>query len=100
MTKEQGLPSLLDGLADAFLADVNQNGGFVQFVSEDEAAPSASATFNNPYVVANVRFPLSIRIVSVSEPSTLIGLLGLGTLGLLTTLRKALSASQGNHQEE
>lgn len=89
VTKEPGLSPLLDGLADAFLADVNSNGGLVQFVTEDEAAPDASASVNPPYVIANVRYPLSIRIVSVPESSTLIGILSLGVLGLLSALKKA-----------
>lgn len=92
VAKELGLSPLLDGLADAFLADVNQNGGLVQFVTEDEGAPVLSASFNNPYIIANVRYPLSIRIVSVPEPSTLIGILSLGALGLLSALKKALSS--------
>ncbi|WP_309731243.1 PEP-CTERM sorting domain-containing protein [Chamaesiphon sp. OTE_75_metabat_556] len=101
VTKEAGLSPLLDGLADAFLADVNPNGGGrIQFVSEDPGAPTSSGSFQDPYFIANVRFPLSIRVVSesaataVPEPSGIGGLLLLGTFGLLNKLKKAFSADR------
>ncbi|WP_309731245.1 PEP-CTERM sorting domain-containing protein [Chamaesiphon sp. OTE_75_metabat_556] len=101
VSKELGLSPLLDGLADAFLADVNQSsGGRIQFVSEDEGAPFLAGDFQDPYFIANVRLPLSVRIVSesaataVPEPSGIGGLLLLGTFGLLNKLKKAFSADR------
>ena len=70
LSKVPGLPTELNGLADALLKDVKQNGGALQFLSVDEGAPTASITFNYPYVIANVRFPVYFQIVSVPEPST------------------------------
>jgi hypothetical protein len=98
VSKESGLSPLIDGLADAFLADVNQSsGGRVQFVSEDQGVPLLSGDFQDPYFIAKVRLPLSIRIVtesvptSVPEPSGIGGLLLLGTVGLVIKLKKAFS---------
>ena len=100
VTKEEGLSPLLDGLSDAFIADVNQNGGWVQFVAEDEGALDLSLAFNDPYIIANVRLPLSIRAVAVPEPSPIIGILGLGTLCLLTKLRKATLQNKLSKQND
>jgi hypothetical protein len=93
VTKESGLSPILDGLADAFLADVNRNGnGRVQLIDEDLGSPPLSIGFNYPYAIANVRLPLSIRIIepeTVPEPSFIGGLL-LGAFGLFFKLKKSL----------
>lgn len=100
VTKEEGLSPLLDGLSDAFIADVNQNGGQVQFISEDEGALDLSLAFNDPYVIANIRLPLSVQVVAVPEPSSILGILGLGTIGFLIKLRKAMLLNKRSKQND
>jgi hypothetical protein len=83
VSKVAGLSPLADGLADALLADVNRAGNRVQLVVEDFGAPDSTPTFANGLIVANVRLPLSIRVVQVNEPSLEYGLLVFGALGFV-----------------
>jgi hypothetical protein len=92
--KANGLNSLAAGLADAFLRDVNAVGGGVQFLAE---APNGLAPRNigvNPdrnWLVLDFPFPFTLRagkLQSVPEPSAMVGLLTLGTLGVVLRRKK------------
>ncbi|WP_413160365.1 PEP-CTERM sorting domain-containing protein [Capilliphycus salinus ALCB114379] len=85
--------SLIDGLANAFLQDVNENGGGVQFFIEDLGVETSVPMFdpNTGFVVVDFPLPLNIRAVSVPEPGSIFGLLTIGSLGLSSILKKAKS---------
>jgi hypothetical protein len=85
------LDPLAAGLADAFLQDVMAGGGGVQLVSEDEAVDDVNVTTGNGFVILNIRFPASLRIVpsaTVPEPSSVLGLLMFGALGAVSRMKK------------
>jgi hypothetical protein len=93
--KVDGLNSLAAGLADAFLKDVNAVGGGVQFLAE---APNGLAPTNigvNPdrnWLALDFPFPFTLRagqLRSVPEPSAMVGLLVLGTLGVFLRRQQA-----------
>ncbi|WGV26203.1 PEP-CTERM sorting domain-containing protein [Halotia branconii] len=81
-TKVAGLDPLASGLADAFLQDVENNGGNVQLVLEDIAAEDGAFSFGNGFSILNFPLPLSVRAVSVPEPSTILGFLMLAVSGI------------------
>ncbi|WP_413160363.1 PEP-CTERM sorting domain-containing protein [Capilliphycus salinus ALCB114379] len=93
VNKFSDLNSLADGLANAFLQDVNENGGGVQFFIEDFAVETSVPIFdpNTGFVVVDFPLPLNLRAVSVPEPSSIVGLLTIGSLGLTSILKKAKS---------
>ena len=85
--KASGLSPLLDGLAEAFLEDVNSRGGKVQLYVEDPGVPPSPPAFFDPVnsrVGFNVPFPLQIRVVNIPESSPFFGLVVVGVLGVLT----------------
>ena len=90
--KVEGLDPFIEGLADAFLEDVNLHGGGVQVVIEDSGVEDPVPTFvpGNPnYVQFNIRLPLTIRAVAqVPEPSTVMSLFLVGTFGALFNKRR------------
>jgi hypothetical protein len=93
VTKVAGLDSLLNGLANAFLKDVKKGGGGIQAVSEVFAATDPGIIVKNPFIIANLPLPLSLRVGSVKtvpEPSFVLGLLFLGTLGAVSRRKKAI----------
>lgn len=83
-TKVAGLDSLAEGLADAFLLDIANNGGNVQLVIEDIAAEDGAFAFNNGFNIFNFPLPLSVRAVSVPEPSAILGFLMLAGSGIFS----------------
>ncbi|MEL7038068.1 MAG: PEP-CTERM sorting domain-containing protein [Cyanobacteria bacterium J06592_8] len=91
--KAGDLDDLIDGLANAFLQDVNENGGGVQVFIEDSAVLDAVPVFdpNTGFVVVDFPLPLNLQAVSVPEPSSIISLLTIGSLGLASILKKAKS---------
>ncbi len=94
-TSRSGLNDpLLNGLANAFLDDVNKAGGKVQLVSEDFAVDDVGFTFGDggEYGVVRPRLPLTIRAGAavVPEPSTVLGSLFLtGYFGTLAYRRQS-----------
>lgn len=87
--KVAGLDSLTDGLANAFLQDVNSHGGKVQFVVEDSGV-EVNPIFdpNTGYVIFNLPLPLTVRVTEVPEPSPVVGLFLVGTIGALFNKRR------------
>ncbi len=81
-TKVAGLDPLASGLADAFLQDVSNNGGNIQLVGEDFAALDGSFTSGNGFSIFNFPLPISVRAVSVPEPSAILGFLMLAVSGI------------------
>ena len=67
--KVSGLDNLADGLANAFLEDVNENGGQVQFFTEDSGVETPPPMFdpNTGWIVVDYPLPLSLRAVGVPE---------------------------------
>ncbi|RCJ32491.1 hypothetical protein A6770_18960 [Nostoc minutum NIES-26] len=84
VTKVGGLNSLEAGLADAFLQDVANNGGSIQLVGEDVAAQDGSFTSGNGFSIFNFSLPLTVRAVSVPEPSAILGFLMLAGSGIFS----------------
>ena len=92
--KNVGLSSLADGLAEAFLQDVALGGGGIQTISESFAVEDPPIVINNGFGIFNLPFPVSLRtapLKSVPEPSSILGLLTIGSLGLSSILKKAKS---------
>lgn len=90
-TKQPGLSPLADGLAEAFLQDVKLAGGGVQSVTEIDGVVPDIIRINNGFIISNVSIPFSLRAVarSVPEPSSVLGLLTLSSLGIFSVLKKA-----------
>jgi len=88
--KVADLDPLTDGLANAFLLDVNLHGGKVQLVVEDSAVEDPTPIFDpdTGYVIVNFPLPLTLRTVQVPEPSAIGGLFLVGTLGTLFNKRR------------
>lgn len=89
--KVPGLDTLDDGLADAFLKDVNAAGGGVQVVSEQLGSPDIQFPTGNGYGILNISFPTELRagtIAEVPEPSSALGLLIVGAWGAVSYLKK------------
>lgn len=88
--KTSGLNPFLDGLAEAFLLDVELQGGGLQIFSEDTGIAEPVPIFDpsTGYATVNLPLPLSIRAVNVSvpEPSAIFSLFLVGILSNL--LRK------------
>ena len=88
--KVMGLTNLADGLADAFLLDVKRGGGAVQVVTELEGIVDPAIDFNNGFVIFSLDLPVELRVVStVPEPSSVLGLLTLTSMGIFSVLKKA-----------
>ncbi|MDJ0730735.1 MAG: PEP-CTERM sorting domain-containing protein [Crocosphaera sp.] len=90
-TKQPGLSPLADGLAEAFLQDVKLAGGGVQSVTEIDGVVPDTLRINNGFIISNVSIPLSLRAVvrSVPEPSSVLGLLALTSMGIFSVFKKA-----------
>lgn len=92
--KQTGLSLLGDGLANAFLKDVSLGGGGIQTISESFGVEEPPIVINNGFGIFNLPFPVSLRtapLKSVPEPSSILGLLTIGSLGLTSILKKVKS---------
>jgi hypothetical protein len=88
--KVAGLDPLASGLADAFLQDVADGGGSIQFISEDPDL-EVDISFVNGFDVTYIGFPLELRVVkskSVPESSSVFGLFMFGALGGVARMKK------------
>ncbi|WP_242043134.1 hypothetical protein [Anabaena cylindrica] len=94
-TKVTGLNLFEDALANAFLQDVAVGGGRVQLVLEDnQVDEDVSFGIGNGFGVFNLRFVGSLRVVTVPESSSTLGLLMLGALGTASYLKKQQKAKK------
>lgn len=85
--KVAGLDSVADGLANAFLQDVN--GGKLQVVYEQAAVPDGFFEVSDRgYGVVTLPFEFTLRAVSTPEPVSIFGLLTVGTSLLMSRSRK------------
>ncbi|MBD2515235.1 hypothetical protein H6G93_09475 [Nostoc sp. FACHB-973] len=90
-TKVSGLDPLLEGLAEAFLSDVNAAGGGVQVVNENFGELDISFASGNGYDVLQIPYPMQIRAVAlkrVPEASLLWGIFMFGVLVAVSRRKK------------
>lgn len=91
-SKSDNLSPLFSGLADAFLLDVESNGGTVQAVYEETQVQDPIITTGNGFGVASFPFPLTLRVVDsqvedIPEPSIMLGLSIFGAWSLVRRRR-------------
>lgn len=92
VSKAEGISGLSDGLADAFLADVDNDK--IQLVSEDAGVVPDFVAFSDPIgsfdpnPIVSIRFPAQLRVVNVPEPSIMFSLLGLSVIAVSSRSNK------------
>lgn len=90
VTKLTGLDPVGDALANAFLQDVAAGGGKIQLVHEEDQ-PEETDFIGNGFGGVNLRFGVSIQVVSttpIPEPSPALGLLMFGAFNAIYYLKK------------
>jgi hypothetical protein len=93
VSKVAGLDPVASGLADAFLKDVADAGGSVQWISEDPSLEAEFYDFNGYQINTVGGVPIEIRAVSaksepVPEPTSILGIIMFGGFGAVARFKQ------------
>ena len=99
VSKVAGLDSLASGLADAFLKDVAEAGGSVQWISEDPSLEAEFYDFNGYQINTVGGVPIELRAVRantkpIPEPASIFGIIMFGGLGAVARFKQKRNKQQ------
>ncbi|MBG1264669.1 PEP-CTERM sorting domain-containing protein [Nostoc commune] len=99
VSKVAGLDSLASGLANAFLKDVAEAGGSVQWISEDPSLEAEFYDFNGYQINTVGGVPIELRAVRaesqpVPEPTSILAIIMFGGLGTVMRFKQKRNEQQ------